>query len=141
MKIVSIALGENPVLHGESKDQSGLCGTSRIRLRHVYRPLRFDLTSAFLHHLLPALTEDHFPHLTEVDLKGFRILQISSSRLARPPNPELTWQYIRACPFIDEEFVRTANLDYRQPFLGYDYYLPKMKQEEIDEMEKMLERS
>ncbi|KAI0465557.1 hypothetical protein F4859DRAFT_528341 [Xylaria cf. heliscus] len=141
LKTISIGFGEHPALHCAEVDLLGLCGTSRIRLRHIYRPLCFDRTSAFLHCLLAGLTEERFPHLTQVNLEGFRCILNGTSQLSRPPDNNLTWQYIHSCPFIDEEFTKTANIDYRQPFSGYDYYLPKMDQEKLDELEEILERS
>ncbi|KAI1662943.1 hypothetical protein F4813DRAFT_14904 [Daldinia decipiens] len=141
LRTISIRLGEHPTLHCEDEDLLGSCGTSRITIRQIYRPFCFDLTSAFLHRLLAVLTEERFPHLTQVDLEGFRIIRNGTSRLARPPNPDLTWQCIRDCPFIDEGFTKTANVDYRQPFSGYDYYLPETDQDKLDELEEILERS
>lgn len=61
--------------------------------------------------------------------------------MIRPPYTGLIWQYIRDCPFIDEEFMETANLDYRPRFDGYDYYLPKMDQDKLDELVEILKRS
>jgi hypothetical protein len=103
--------------------------------------LGFDLTSAFLHRLLEALTEEQFPHLMLVDLEGFHGIRNGTSQLDRPPNPDLTWKYIRNFPFFDERFTEMANIDFRQPFSGYDYYLPKMHQEKVDELVEILERS
>ncbi|KAF3068899.1 hypothetical protein GL218_08188 [Daldinia childiae] len=141
LKSISIGLGEHPTLHCKDEDLLGSCGTSRIRIRQIYRPFCFDLTSAFLHRILAVLTEEQFPHLTRVDLEGFRIIRSGTSRLARPPSLDLTWQYIRDCPFVDEGFTKTANVDYRQPFSGYDYYLSEMDQDKLDELEEILERS
>lgn len=112
-----------------------------MRWLYGYRADCFDLASALLHRLLPALTENVYPRLRKVDLKGFRILRMSESRLSSPPDEELTWQYIRDCPFIEEDFTLEENLDYREPFLGYDYYLPKMDQEGLDELEELLRNS
>lgn len=141
LKTISIGLGESPALHCDDEDLLSTCGTSRIQLHHVYRPLCFDLTSAFLHHLLAALIEEQFPHLTRVNLEGFRIIRSGTSRPARPPDPDLTWQYIRDCPFVDERFLEAANIDFRQPFLGYDFYLLNMDQNELEELEEILETS
>lgn len=105
------------------------------------RPLFFDLASAFLHRLLPALTDEQYPHLGKVDLRGFRIIREGETRLRQGPDPDLTWQYIRACPFVDEEFIKAANLDYRSSFRGYDYYISGMDQAEMDELERSFQRS
>lgn len=110
-------------------------------IRQIYRPFCFDLTSAFLQRLLAVLTEEIFPHLIRVNLEGFRNIRNGTSRLARPPNPDVTWQYIRNCPFVDEGFTKTANVDYRRPFSGYDYYLSKLEQDEVDKLEEILESS
>lgn len=75
------------------------------------------MASILLHHLLPALTEESYPLLTQVDLEGFRVIQTGGSSWSS--HHDLTWQYIRACPFVDEEFIKKANIDYRQPFVGY----------------------
>lgn len=142
MKTISVAVGEDPVLTAEDGAARGICGTARMRIHSVYGPLCFDLTSAFLHILLPALTEGPFPQLTQVHLEGFRIINSHCSRLTRRPDPDLTWQYIRACPFVDEEFTKIANVDYRRAFLGYDYYLPSnVEQGQLHELEAILERS
>lgn len=141
MKTLSIGLGEHPTLHCTHEDLLGLYRAVPLWTRQIYRPLCFDLTSALLHRLLPVLTEERFPHLTRVDLEGFRIIQNGISRQARPPNPDLTWQYIRDCPFVDKTFTRMANVDYRQPFPGYNYYLLEMDQDELDVLEEILERS
>lgn len=103
--------------------------------------LGYDFVTAFLHQLLPALTDEAYPNLTTVELKGFRSVRDGRSRLRDPPSPDLTWQYIRACPFVDEEFTKVANLDYRKPFTGYDYYLVDKSQEELDELQAVLSRS
>lgn len=110
-------------------------------IRQIYRPVCFDLTSAFLHRLLPALAEEQFPHLTRVDLEGFRITRNGTSRLVRPPNHERTWQYIRDCPFVDEEFAKTANVNYLEPFPGYDYALYDMDGAERERIRQTLEAS
>ncbi|KAI1373271.1 hypothetical protein F4677DRAFT_448601 [Hypoxylon crocopeplum] len=141
LKTISIGVGEHPALHCEDSDLLDSCRTSRISLGYIYRPLCFDLTSAFLHRLLAALTEERFPQLAQVDLEGFRSIRNGTSQLATPPNPDLTWEYIRDCPFVDEGFTKTANVDYRHPFAGYDYYLPKMDQDELHELEEILESS
>ncbi|KAI0441111.1 hypothetical protein F4803DRAFT_576850 [Xylaria telfairii] len=141
LKTISIGLGEHPALHCPDEDLRNICGTSRIRLTHIYRPMCFDRTSAFLHRLLAVLTEEQFPNLTRVNLEGFRCIRNGTSRMAGPSDPELIWQRIRDCPFVDEGLVETANVDYRLPFDGYDYDLPKMDQDKFDELEKILERS
>lgn len=106
--------------------------------QHTYRPMCFDLSSALLHRVLPALTEERFLQLSRVDLEGFRTVRRDKSGLARPPNPDLTWQYIRECPFVDEEFTLTANDDYRAPFTGYFYYVPE---EKLRVLEDLMEKS
>jgi hypothetical protein len=49
---------------------------------------------------------------------------------------DLTWQYIRDCPFVDEDFTKTDNTDCRQAFSGYDIYLSLA---ELDELEHSLD--
>lgn len=34
-----------------------------------------------------------------------------------------------------------ANVDYRRPFLGYDFYLPTMEQYQLNELEECMRRS
>ncbi|XXH01314.1 Histone chaperone asf1 [Hypoxylon texense] len=140
LETISIGLGEHPALHDDGEGGTHQCGTARIRFLHIFRPLYFDLTSAFLHRLLPALTEERFPRLTQVNLKGFRIIRDGTSLLAVPPDPDLTWEFIRNCPFVEEGFTETANVDYRQPFSGYDYY-PDMDKDKIDELDAIMEES
>lgn len=134
-------MGEPPALHATEHELRWTCGTSRMRIGMIGRPLAFDLTSAFLHQVLPALTEHEYPLLQKVDMKGFRILHGGKSRIIRPPNPDLTWQYIRDCPYVDEDVTRTPNLDYRDPFTGYDYELPEAYQDRMDELEEVLRNS
>ncbi|KAI0517997.1 hypothetical protein F5B22DRAFT_601353 [Xylaria bambusicola] len=138
LKSLSIGLGENPIYHCGDEVLRTVCGTGRMRLKFTYRPMCFDLTSAFLHRLLAVLTEEQFPHLTRVELVGFRILRTGSSSRA---NPELTWQYIRNCPFVDEEFLEIANISCRYPFCGHDYDLPKMGQNKFDALKEILRAS
>jgi hypothetical protein len=142
LKTISIGLGEHPALHCKDEDLIGTaCGTSQTWIQTIYPAFCFDLTSAFLHHLLAALTEERFPHLIRVELEGFRVIRNDTYHRVSHPHPDLTWQYIRDCPFVDESFTETANIDYRDPFLGYDYYLPKMDQGKLNELEEILERS
>lgn len=109
-----------------------------MRSRLFNRSVCFDLTSAFLHRLLPALTEERFPHLAEVDLVGFDIIRNGTSQVAVPPDPGLTWEYIRNCPFVDESFTENVNIDESQPFTGYDYD-PEIDQDMIRELEEIVE--
>ena len=134
-------MGESPALHAPEENLRRTCGTTRMRVRMIGRPIAFDLTSAFLHQVLPALTEQEYPLLQKVDMEGFRILHGGKSRVIRAPNPDLTWQYIRDCPYVDEEMTRIPNLDYRDPFKGYDYDLPEAYQDRMDELEEVLRNS
>ncbi|KAK7211950.1 hypothetical protein V2G26_019128 [Clonostachys chloroleuca] len=113
-----------------------MCGTSRVNLRSMYQPMCFDLTSSFLRRLLAVLNEESFPYLSRVDLKGFRIIQTGASGRPVDRSTDLTWQYIRDCPFVDEDFTKTDNTDCRQAFSGYGIYLSL---EELDKLEQSLD--
>ncbi|KAI4860574.1 hypothetical protein F4820DRAFT_465555 [Hypoxylon rubiginosum] len=138
LETIFIGLGEYPSLHRNYRGQPTLCGTAQMRSRLFNRSVCFDLTSAFLHRLLPALTEERFPHLAEVDLVGFDIIRNGTSQVAVPPDPGLTWEYIRNCPFVDESFTENVNIDESQPFTGYDYD-PEIDQDMIRELEEIVE--
>ncbi|VUC25924.1 unnamed protein product [Clonostachys rosea] len=133
LKSISITLGEASYLFPTEEDLRGMCGTSRHNIRGKYQPMCFDLASSFLRRLLAVLNEENFQHLTQVDLKGFRIVRTGASGRPVDRSTDLTWQYIRDCPFVDEEFTKTDNTDCRQAFSGYDIYIPL---EELNEMEQ-----
>ncbi|CAH0042845.1 unnamed protein product [Clonostachys rhizophaga] len=136
LKSISITLGEATYLFPTEEDLRSMCGTSRVNLSNVYQPMCFDLTSSFLRLLLTALNGESFPHLTQVDLKGFRIIQTGAPGRPVDRSTDLTWQYIRDCPFVDEDFTKTDNTDCRQAFSGYDIYLSL---EDLDELEQSLD--
>ncbi|KAI0968949.1 hypothetical protein F4678DRAFT_442039 [Xylaria arbuscula] len=136
LKSLTIELGEQPWLICKDEDMGNMCGTSQSRVKGTYRPLRFDQTLAFLRRLLKALAEEQFPHLTRVDLKGFRILLYTTSRQA---DLDFILQKIREYPFVDEEFLKTANVDFRPTFTGYD--VPRLSEGELNLLEEVLERS
>ncbi|CAG9983616.1 unnamed protein product [Clonostachys byssicola] len=135
LKSISITLGEATYLFPTDEDLLSMCGTSRVNLRGVYQPMCFDLTSSFLRHLLEVLNEESFPQLTRVDLKGFRIIRTGVAGRPVDRSTDLTWQYIRDCPFVDEDFTYTDNTDCRHAFSGYDIY---HSLEELDELEQSL---
>lgn len=78
--------------------------------------------------------------MSRVKFAGFRIARTGAPGLIRPPDIEVTRQYVRDCPFVDESCLETANVDYREPFLGHDYYLD-LGQAEINGLEEALQRS
>ncbi|KAI1355580.1 hypothetical protein F5Y01DRAFT_310466 [Xylaria sp. FL0043] len=113
LQSLSIELGEEAYLHCKDEElHNYFWGTQR----DWQRPWHFHQASAFLHRLLPALTEERFPHLTRVDLKGFRILLVAT---VSGENHDRTLRCIRDCPFVDEGLMKIANLDCRYPFDGY----------------------
>ncbi|CAH0045984.1 unnamed protein product [Clonostachys solani] len=136
LKSISITIGESTYLFPTKEDLANKCGTSRVNLRYVYQPMCFDLTSYFLRRLLAVLNEESFPHLTQVDLRGFRVIRTGIPGRPVDRSTDLTWQYIRDCPFVDEDFTKTDNTDCRQAFSGYDIYLSSA---ELDELEQSLD--
>ncbi|KAI0429679.1 hypothetical protein F5Y09DRAFT_309767 [Xylaria sp. FL1042] len=137
LKSLSVELGEEPYLHCKDEEMHSVCGTSRARIRRLWRPLCLHQTLAFLHRLLAALTEEQFLYLTRVDLKGFRILLTPAFQ---GEYHERTLQYIRDCPFVDEGFMETANLNCRHSFGGHDVMVNR-SEDELNELEKILEES
>ncbi|KAJ3573062.1 hypothetical protein NPX13_g4835 [Xylaria arbuscula] len=138
MRSISIGLGEKPIYFCEDKELDRMCGTARTRIKGAFRWLTSDISANFLHSVLAALTEEQYPRLTQVEFVGFRILKTGTSQRI-PPN--LTREYIRDCPFVDDALMENANLDCRRGFGGHDHNLPNMDQHELDRLTEILRRS
>lgn len=101
--------------------------------------LSFHLASAFLKRVLPVLTDNKFPRLNSVDMKGFRVLKPEEPKGSVAAAALLTtWDYINRCPFVNSSIVDAEHVDYYTTFDGYDCLFHELKGEELYEAEWIL---
>ncbi|KAK8087397.1 hypothetical protein PG994_002371 [Apiospora phragmitis] len=139
VKDISIEVGERPGLKLDDVMLIGCRPWGPPPPQHCeYEVMCYRKSTDFIHRLLATLTQERYPHLARIHLKGFRILRndprgpehssphtsTTLSNTTTIPDPELTQQCIRDCPWVDEGFMETSNVDRRTTFLGYDYDLP-----------------
>ncbi|KAH9845928.1 hypothetical protein Tdes44962_MAKER00139 [Teratosphaeria destructans] len=102
----------------------GRCGTGKIYWRTRIRPWCVKMAAAFLKHILFALSDCSFPHLSQLTFEGFHLLEGEGA----VDELETVLQYLNYTPFKNVNLTGISHIE-RADFEGFDYSIPPFDEE------------